>query len=134
MELVESSREQRPRAKHDYMDDVQDAQVSREARMPGATGGSAENARSNFLPTSTVGSIVTRKWPSRATHDYMDAGGAIPWMESVESSREQRPRAIHDYMDVGGTIPWKESVVSSREQRPKATQDAKAEEQLPRTL
>jgi hypothetical protein len=30
-------------------------------------------------------------------------------------------------MDVGGTIPWMESVESSRERRPRATQEAKAE-------
>ncbi len=33
-------------------------------------------------------------------YDYMDIGGTIPRMESVESSREQRPRAMHRYMDV----------------------------------
>ena len=30
-------------------------------------------------------------------------------------------------MDAGGTIPWMESVESSRERRPRATQEAKAE-------
>ena len=34
----------------------------------------------------------------------MDVGGTIPWMESVESSRKQRPRATHDHMDVGGIV------------------------------
>jgi len=32
----------------------------------------------------------------------MDAGGTIPWMESVESSLEQRPIAKHDSRDGGG--------------------------------
>jgi len=40
----------------------------------------------------------------------MDVGGTIPWMESVESSLEQRPRATHgdkaeDRMSVATSIP-----------------------------
>ncbi len=26
---------------------------------------------------------------------YMDVGGTIPWLDSVESSLERRPRATH---------------------------------------
>ena len=32
---------------------------------------------------------------------YMDVGGTIPWMESVESSLERRPREKHDSKDGG---------------------------------
>ncbi len=45
----------------------------------------------------------------------MDVSGTIPWMESVESSLEQRPRATHACMDAGGTIPGMDSVESSRD-------------------
>ena len=38
------------------------------------------------------------------TDACMDAGGTIPWMESVESSREQRPRTTHDHKDVGNRV------------------------------
>ncbi len=35
--------------------------------------------------------------------DYTDVVGSIPWMESVESSRERRPRLCQDdCMDAGG--------------------------------
>ncbi len=40
----------------------------------------------------------------------------------------------HDCMEAGGTIPWKESVESSQERRPRVKQDARTEEQLPRML
>ena len=33
-----------------------------------------------------------------ACYDCMDAGGTIPWMESVESSREQRPRVTQEQL------------------------------------
>jgi len=46
----------------------------------------------------------------------MDAVGTITWMESVESSREQRPRATH----------------GSREGEDRVKQDARTEDQLPR--
>ena len=47
----------------------------------------------------------------------MDARGTSPRMDELERSLEQSPRAMHDCMDAGV----------------RATQDAKAEEQLPRT-
>ena len=37
-------------------------------------------------------------------YDYMDAGGAIPWMELEESSRVQKQRATHGCMDSGDRV------------------------------
>ena len=35
-------------------------------------------------------------------------------------------RVMHDCMDAGGTIPWKESVEVSQERRPRTTQEIKS--------
>ena len=86
-----------------------------------------------------------KKWLKFA---YMDVGSTIPWMESVESSREQRPRATQDaYMarvvpnnplafppsmevSVSGTTTWTWEVELRQEQQPRTTQEDKVE-QLP---
>ena len=56
-------------------------------------------------------------WVFEKADDCRDAGG-----------RATQDAKADDCGDAGGTIPRMESVESSREQRPRATQDAKADD------